>query len=267
MTEEAVRYAVLLRKPEQLDFHALAAVLARRRGCPVLDAMHEARACWGILGEGQDEAAAKKEAAALTEAGFDALALPQSLLEDPAPAVSVVKGELGAEEASFSTAAGEAVPAGNTVLLCAAIIKRTVTQTVMVRKESSMGQKAMQMGLLMATGLPIKMPGASKEESKTIASSELTGILDIVLEKPARRLRVLSEGFDYSCLKGDKTYDTLTNLRALGRRLAALRPQAARNRGLRFILDSRPQRDMGYEALKDLERECRWLLTLQAIKL
>jgi hypothetical protein len=58
----------------------------------------------------------------------------------------------------------------------------------------------------------------------------------------------------------------LGNLRALARRLAGLWPEAGRNRGLRFILEGKPQRDMGYESLADLERESRWLLTLRALR-
>jgi hypothetical protein len=267
MADRALRYVVLLRKPEQFDFPALAAALARRRGCPVLDAMREARACWGILGEGQDETAVKEEAAALTAAGFAALALPQNLLEDSTPAVSVVKGELGTQATVFFTAAGEPLPAKNPSLLCAAILKRSVTQTIKAQKDISFTDKALQVGLFMATGLPIRTSRMRKEVEHTVASSELWGVLDLILTAPPGRLRVLSDGFDYSCLKEEKAYDTLGNFRALARRLAAFWPEAGRNRGLRFILEGKSQRDMGYESLADLERESRWLLTLRAVKL
>jgi hypothetical protein len=105
-----------------------------------------------------------------------------------------------------------------------------------------------------------------KEEDKTVVSPELWGVLDIILTAPSRRLRVLSGDFDYSCLREEKTYDSLSNFRILARRLAALWPEAGRNRGLRFILEGKPQRDMGYDCLADLERESRWLMTLRALK-
>ncbi|MCX5797771.1 MAG: hypothetical protein NTY77_19955 [Elusimicrobia bacterium] len=266
MADEAIRYVVLLRKPEQLDPHALAEALARHRGCPTLDAVPAARSCWGILGEGQDESAAKDEAAALTAAGFAALALPRNLLEDPAPPAPVVKGELGEEKPAFCTAAGERLPVVSPILLCATVIKRSVTQTIKVQKDIGFTDKALQVGLLMATGLPIRTSRLRKEEDKIVVTSELQGVLDLILTAPSRRLRVLSDDFDYSCLKEEKTYDTLSNFRLLARRLAGLWPEAGRNRGLSFILAGKPQRDMGYESLADLERETRWLLTLRAIR-
>ncbi len=33
-----------------------------------------------------------------------------------------------------------------------------------------------------------------------------------------------------------------------------------------MILDAKPVREMGYESLDDLERECRWLLTLRCLR-
>jgi hypothetical protein len=266
MADEGIRYVVLLRKPEQLDFPVLAAALARQRACPVLDAMSEARSCWGIIGEGQGEPSAKNTAAALNSAGIEALALPQNLLEDLPPPVPVVKADFEAGEPAFFTAGGEALPAGGATLLCAAVLKRSVTQTIKTQQNIGLADKALQVGLLMATGIPIKTSSMRKEVTKTVTSSELSGVLDIFVGKPARRLRVLSEAFDYSCLKEDKVYDTLGNLRALARRLAAAFPAAGRNRGLRFILEGRPQREMGHESAADLERESRWLLTLLTLK-
>ena len=287
MADKAMPYVVLLRKPEQLSVSVLAAVLARARGCPTLDAMAAARSCWGILEEDHAEAAAKRLAAALTAAGCESLALPQNLVEDLPPAAAVVKADLGSPAPAFFAARGEphpgldaspqahALPDGlryggpaglDAALLSAAILKRSVPQTIRVQKDISLTDKALQVGLLLATGLPIRTARMRKEEQRTVLDPELWGVLDIILRAPVRRLRVLSDGFDYSCLKEEKTYDTLSNFRALARRLAALWPEAGRNRGLRFILDGKPQRDMGYESAADLERESRWLLTLQGLR-
>ncbi|MBI5240551.1 MAG: hypothetical protein HY926_08770 [Elusimicrobia bacterium] len=268
MGDEALRYAVLLSRPEQLDFHALAEALARLRSVPVLDAVHEARSCWGILGGHQEEAAARQEAAALAAAGFSTLALPENLVEDLPDAVMAARAELKPEASDFygAEAAPLRVTAQDVVLLCAVVLKREATQTITTQKDISLGQKALQVGLLMATGLPIGTARMRKEEKKTVPSPELWGVLDIVLKDPARRLRLFSESFDYSCLGADKVYDTLGNLRVLARRLAALWPEAGRNRGLGFILEGKPQREMGYETLDDLEREARWLLTLRTLR-
>jgi hypothetical protein len=252
MADEPIRYAVLLRKPEQLDFPALAAALARRRGCPTLDAMREARSCWGIIREGAEESAAQEEAEALSAGGFEAFALPQNLLYDLPSAIQLARVEQELDQAVF---------------FGAAIFKREATQTITMQKDISLADKALQVGLLMATGLPVRTSRMSKEVAKTVSNPELWGALDIVLQSPARRFRVLSESFDYSCLKEEKAYDTLSNFRTLARRLAGLWPEAERNRGLRFILEGKPQREMGYESLADLERESRWLLTLRVGKL
>ncbi len=266
MAEEAIPYVVLLRQPEKIAFPALAAVLARARGCPTLDALAVARSCWGILEEDHAEAAAQRLSASLIAAGFESLALPQNLIADLPPEVAVVKADLASQTSGFCTADGELHPAVDTRLLCAAIFKRSVTQTIKVQKDISFTDKALQVGLLMATGLPIGMSRMRKEVDKTVVGSELWGVLDLILMAPLRRLRVLSDGFDYSCLNEDKAYDTMSNFRVLACRLAALWPEAGRNRGLRFILDSRPQRDMGYESLADLERESRALLTVSGLR-
>ncbi|MDD5628080.1 MAG: hypothetical protein PHU21_03380 [Elusimicrobia bacterium] len=264
MAEQEIRYAVLLRKPEQLAFPALAEILARRRGCPTLDAMASARSCWGILEQDREEAAAKDLAAALTAAGLEALALPQNLLEELPAAQAAAKADL--DQRVFFSDSGEALPAAAPVLLCAAIIKRTVTQTIKVQKDIGLAQKALQVGLIMASGLPIRTASMRKEEGKVVASTELRGLLDLVFVEPDRRLRVVSDDFDYSCLKDKKTFDSLSNFRLLARRLAGFWPEAGRSRGLRFILENQPQREMGYESPVDLERESRWLLTLKALR-
>lgn len=87
-------------------------------------------------------------------------------------------------------------------------------------------------------------------------------LLDIVLESPLRRLRVDAERFDFRCLGGRMNYDARNNMRELARSLCSLSPSALRARGTEALLSDRRSEPVAYDAVDDLEREERWLLTI-----
>ncbi|MBI5203162.1 MAG: hypothetical protein HY925_16345 [Elusimicrobia bacterium] len=87
-------------------------------------------------------------------------------------------------------------------------------------------------------------------------------VLDIVLEAPLRRLRVNAERFDFRCLGGRMNYDARNNLRELARSLCSLSPAAIQGRGTSSLLADKRGEPVSYDALDDLDREERWLLTI-----
>ncbi|MBI4425319.1 MAG: hypothetical protein HY554_16435 [Elusimicrobia bacterium] len=87
-------------------------------------------------------------------------------------------------------------------------------------------------------------------------------LLEILLQSPFRRLRIDAERFDFRCLGRRMNYDARNNLRELARSVCALAPAALRSRGTASLLADRRSEPASYEALEDLEREERWLLTI-----
>lgn len=94
------------------------------------------------------------------------------------------------------------------------------------------------------------------------ASIERGLLLDVVLETPLRRLRINAERFDFSCLGAKMNYDARNNLRELARSLCELSPATLRSRGTDSMLAERRGQPLSYDAVDDLEREERWLLTI-----
>ena len=101
-------------------------------------------------------------------------------------------------------------------------------------------------------------------ESTTLpwVSPKPTGDL-ATMKRPARRLRVDALHFDYSYLKERKLYQLMGNFKLLIVDLVKAAPEAVQNLGTKVLLEGKPIQTMGYNSLADLERETRWLLTLQ----
>ena len=250
-----VRYCVLLKAQNSLKPTELARVLAAARKVPMMDLLNAAKACWGILEEDLPEAEARQWAGRLEAAGLAAVAVPRGLLEDLPEA---------------ATAAAESwarVVWTRVALVSASAINQTSSKTVITKEGPDIGQKAMKLGIMMATGLPINVGPQEREVARTVETSDLLFYLDIVLKDPDSRLRVDAQAFDFSVLGGAMTYSVVTNFRALVEAAAAKAPGALLGRGTRILLSGKPVREMGYASLKDVERESRWLLTLRELKL
>lgn len=250
MSEPALRYAVVLRDGPAPKLAALAQAVASVKKSPTQDLMAPMRRARGLLELDVDEAAARALVAALEGAGIPAVALPSSLLEE-LPPVEVVRS------------LGQKLEAP--ALLAAAVFRSTTMKVVKEEQGPSAGERAIKMGLSLATGLPLGlMGGAKRVVEKSVESAELAYFLDVYLGRPLRRLRIDYHDFDYSCLGQRKGYDAPGNFRRL---LELLSPAARQlNAGARCLLDGKPVRELGYDSLVDLDRESRWLLTLQSLK-
>jgi hypothetical protein len=149
------------------------------------------------------------------------------------------------------------------VLVSAAGITLTTTTTKTTKEGPSAAQKILSTGILLTTGLPIKIGGKERVVEKTQQQSELVFYLDLYYGQPLRRRRIDAQHFDYSFLKERKLYFVLGNFKLVLGDLLAAAPAAWRNHGAKVLLEGKPVQTMGYESLADLEREARWLLTLQ----
>lgn len=252
VSEEPLRYAVILAAAEHFKPVEIARALAALKKVPEQDLVPAARRCWGLIEEDIDEASARELSAGLDKAGLAALAVPKNLIEDlPAVRVMPLLAPFKPERLAILAAAG---------------YKETTTRKLKTSEGPDLARKAIGMGITMMTGLPTSIGKAKKEVEKTVENTELVFFLDLVLKDPAERLRIDVQDFDFSCLGAKKTYGAIVNFRQLIYDLADVSPSAVRNRGTTFLLEQKPVRDMGYEDLRDLERECRWLLTLSALK-
>lgn len=261
-------HAVLVRSPEKFLPTAVASVLAKRAKAPALDFVAPVRRAWGLIAESLPAAAAEALAAELTAAGQAALAAPSSLLEAPPPPVLVAKAEFSGD--GFDVVSGRANAAPERLswtrlsALCAAGLEVRTTTTVTETAPMEVREKALRLGLSIATGIP--MMGSKKEVKRVVETKDRALMLDILFLGPARRLRVDARSFDYSLLGPKMGYGAEVNFHALLAELVARAPGALRGKGTRAMLARRPAGESAYESLDDLEREERWLLTLAALK-
>jgi hypothetical protein len=261
-------HAVLARSPEKFLPTAVASVLAKRAKAPALDFVAPVRRAWGVIAEALPAEAAEALAADLTAAGQTSLAAPSSLLEAPPPPVLVAKAEFSDD--GFDVVSGRANAAPERLswrrlsALCAAGLEVRTTKTVTETTPMEMGEKAMRLGLTMATGIPLM--GSKKEVKRVVETKDRALMLDILFLGPSRRLRVDAQAFDYSLLGPKMGYGVEVNFHALLAELAGRAPAALRGKGTRAMLARRPAGESQYESLADLEREERWLLTLVSLR-
>lgn len=242
-----MRYAVVLAGGERPPVPELAKALSEALSVPVPDYALKLRRARGLIELDCEEDAAKREAEALTAAGARAVAVPAGLLEE-APAATPVH-------------AFDAKPRGRA--LAAVTFKQSRARVISA--DSGPGKRALQLGLSLATGLPLVSMGFGKKPPKVVAETDDVSYLDLVCEDPAARLRVAAHDFDFSCLGERMGFDAPGNFRRL---LEWLSPGCERlGDGARTLLDGKPMRELAYESLEDLDREVRWLLTLRALKL
>ena len=243
------------------EFAALAQVLGAAFKLDRDTAAAAARHCWGVLGQNLDETAAEDLAGRCADLGIRTLKLPCP--QPPLPAAEKVKKVVFPQHrpeektgaALFTGGAGASAAAGpdDIAVLAAAPIKEETLRTVKTTEGPSGQEKAVRLGIMAVTGLPIGL-GKSREVNKEVKSADLSFYLDIILSA-GRRLRLTSGDFDFSCLKEKKTYSSQLNFRLLCAELAAFAPAAFKSAGLRAILEARPLAYIPYDSLADLEKE------------
>ena len=283
MAEETGTFSVLAADDKPPDFILASKIIAESRGLNREDAGRTARHAWGVLGEGlsEDAAALVLERCALY--GLGAVKVPTALIPALEPPVNIKKAVFAA--GNFNHADGGSLAgsegSGDILILAAAPVKEQTTRTVTTTEGPSGQEKAVRLGIMAVTGLPIGL-GKSKEVKKEIKSSEVSFCLDIALktDRPLsarsdnagapravlRRLRLNSGDFDFSCLKEKKTYSSQTNFRLMCAEFAAFAPRALRNAGLLALLAGATLAILPYETADDLKKETLRLAVLTALR-
>ena len=245
-------FSVILTRPDQREPMAVARALAAARKTPEQDQVAAAKRGWGILAENLSAVEAQGLVEGLGRSGLESASLPMSSLVQLPEAKPI--GRFGPTLAD------------QLVLVAAAGITVTSTTTKTVKEGPSAAQKILSTGILLTTGLPIKIGGKERIVEKTQQHSDLVFYLDLIYKDPLRRLRIDAQRFDYSFLKERKLYFLMGNFKLLVGDLVQAAPGAWRNHGARVLLENKPLQTMGYESLADLERETRWLLTLLTLQ-
>src|SRR5437879_1245077 len=153
MPSDASTFAVLLARQEVRDPIALAKALAAARKTPLQDQMVFAKSCWGILAENLSQKEADALAQEFKQSGVETVVCPSSSL------VGLPRVEPATTIQPLSAAAP--------VLIAAAAITITSSTTKHVKEGPSAAQKIASAGLMLATGLPIRIGGKERTVDKT----------------------------------------------------------------------------------------------------
>lgn len=264
MSEGRPPHAVVLRAPARFDARIVAAALAKHSPLPAETLLPVVRRSWGVVAEPSPAEHAETLAAELTAAGIPAVAVPVSLLEDPPPAIAVTKADLSGDGFDIVSGRGHAeherLVWTHLKVLCAGVVAETGLKTV--TEGPTLTEKSVRLGMTLATGLPLL---GGKGKTRQVAEERRTPFIELLFAAPARRVRILADGFDYAPLGPKMTYSAELNFRALVSELSSRAPGSLRGRGARAILAKAPSGELAYESFSDVEREERWLTTLAAL--
>ncbi len=260
---------LLVTAGEDLPPHrAMAEALAAGLGLDPDTAAMTARKGWGVLGTGLDEGQAERLGAACAGAGLKVLKVPGEKLPPLPKPLTVGKVVFDGGKAYFSGPGGfsaAAAPEALAVLAAGPVKTESVTVTT-VNEGPSVKEKALRMGIIAVTGLPIGL-GGSKEVKKEVRSTETNLTLDLLTADGRSRLRLQSGDMDFSGLGEKKTYSSQLNFRLLASELASFARGAFRNTYLKAMLAGGQLSVLPYEGLPDLERETVRLAMARGIKL
>lgn len=264
MSQGRPPHAALLRAPASFEPRLVAAVLAKRSALSAENWLPVVRRSWGIISEPSEAEDAESLAAALTAAGQPALAVPVSLLEEPPPEVVVTKAELSGD--GFDVVAGRGAQSERLLWTHLKVVSAgTVMESGLktVEEGPTLAEKSVRLGMTLATGLPLL---GGKGKPRQVAETRRVTFIELLFTSPARRLRILAEGFDYAALGAAMSYSAELNFRALAAELCARAPAALRGRGARAVLAKSPSGALEYESFDDVRREERWLSALSALE-
>ncbi|HAH31239.1 MAG TPA: hypothetical protein DCL44_02875 [Elusimicrobia bacterium] len=247
------------------DFAVTAKILSEFNSININDAGRLARHCWGILGSRLAPDSAQELTRKCEAYGVKTITLFSTGTAGFKPAALIKKASFADGSFSFTNAAGLSmnVAAADILVLSAAPHKEETVKTVKSVEGPSGGEKALRLGIMAATGLPIGM-GKNKEVKKEVRTSETAFTLDIILKQPATRLRLTPADFDFSCLREKKTCSSQTNFYLLCAALSLFAPGALKNTGLWAIIEHKPLSALPYDSMEDFETETRRLAALAA---
>ena len=258
---------MLLASSGDFQWSLVAKALVTFKGIPLYDATRLARNSRGIVGEKLDEEAARQLAASLEGVGCRVIVVAQDGMAVIPGAELVTMIEALAQGWRFHLKDSSLVEVSfEQVHLMAALSYDEISQkTKQIKEGPTMGQRAVSIGIMMTTGLPINIGGKTRTVTKTQRQTATFYAADIIALEPMRRFKIDAQNFNYACLKDRKGYNAFNNFRLLIGDLAGRSPSCQRNAGIKVLVDARPIHEMAYDSMDAYEREIRWLLTIKSL--
>jgi len=293
MTEEISGLFSVLAAEERLpDFALTARILSEFNSLNSDDAGRLARHCWGFMGSNLAPGSARELACKCEAYGVKTIILPSAGLAGLKPAAFIKKAAFVNDTLNYTDGTGLSMnaSAADVLVLSAAPLKEDTVKIVKSVEGPSAGAKALRLGIMAATGLPIGL-GKNKEVKKEVRTSETAFTLDIILkqadncpallaperkswkpdinlkpglanQKGGTRLRLNPAAFDFSCLKEKKTYSSQMNFCLICAALSSFAHKALKNTGLWAILEHKSLAALPYDGMEDFEKETSRLNTL-----
>lgn len=268
MSSSEAKYAVVIAKVEDLQPSLMAKALAAFKGIPLYDAARIAKNCWGIVAEDLEEEPAKKLAAELKTAGLEGAVILNQFVGALPQVQWATHGSREGSIWNFSLKSGGSLSVlpQDIALITAMSYEEVSTKMTETKEGPSLGQKAMSIGFMMATGLPINVGGKGRVVKKTERKAEQLYFANLIVKNPLCCLRLDAKNFNYAYLKERLAYNTFHNFRALIGDLVKSAPGASLNTYAALMAQAKPPALISYESLANGDREIRWLLTLEKIK-
>ena len=219
---------LLLSKTDPFDFAVIARVLADFYKVPFIDAVHRAKQGWGILSEEITEEKALELKNAFSTAGIETRILTEPLpVLPPAQWVASMKFEGSQISCALRNGPPQIVEASKVSLVAACALDENRSIKVTKKEGPSAGQRLASAGIMLATGIPIRI-GPKKQTIETKKNiSETFFYLDLYDHGASRRLRVDGQRFDYSCLGSKKHYNVAANFKILAKGIHRFRTSGA----------------------------------------
>ncbi|PKM99124.1 MAG: hypothetical protein CVU78_07910 [Elusimicrobia bacterium HGW-Elusimicrobia-2] len=265
MNDGAQRYAVILKNAEDLEPQRLAPPLSRALKIALYDAARQSRMHRGIPAKNLDEGAAKSIASEFEASGIDCAVVREESIASMPEARKVPKLEMMEDGLIvFPLDGREELKWDEIALIAAATTENRETKTTVSQISPGMGKKIAGFGILMTTGIPLKM-GKTRKVEKTETTTKLEYFAELFAGNPPRRFRIDAESFDFTCLKEKIFPNIYSNFTLLVTELVKMAPRALLNRGVRNFLKPGEGERFSYTDNEDFNAENRWLLTLRNI--
>ncbi len=240
----------------------MAQALAQSQGMIFYEAMAIVVKNYGFLGFNLSKEKSKALIGACLACDIKAVSMPSESMPKLAPALEIKKADFSGQYLIYENQGLQLKAELEKLKVIAyAPISRETIKVIKEKQGPGAGEKAMRLGIMMATGLPLGL-GKSKEVSREIHQSETLLYLDMIFDEELR-LRINSDNFDFSCLKEQKGYSSHTNFKNLCLKLAETSPKAWKNSALFDLLDGAMAPSFKYETLSDLEKEEKRLILAQ----
>jgi len=251
------RYAVLFRPEARPDMALVAAMIAAIRSIPRFDAVRTLADCAGIVCRDLGEEDARVLAAGLTAKGMPAISIAEERLV-PLPPATII-GEARLEEMSLlvrplgatEDTLFEDIPWRRVRFLVGARVHSTEIVT-----RISVKQELVRRGTTREGGVGVQF----RPQQEQMEQSTWAYILDILVNAPWRRYRIIADRFFYRSTGLPRQAASFANFALLVRAIVEHAASAVVDRSVRLILDGDPLTRLEARSPQQYENYLLWRL-------